>query len=120
MAAVCLPPKQEKKQRVGEAHESGTNSNYDGAYSIGSAPPPPIHDEVGHETTNKTTNGEDGGQDGKGNVGHGDTADNVARGGGGEKGFWYDGLACQDSLDLIENRDMVAILSDVSKVGREL
>jgi len=63
MADVCLPPKQEEKQGVGEAHESGTNSNCDGAYLIGSAPPPPIHDEIGNETPSKTTDGKDGGKD---------------------------------------------------------
>jgi len=119
MAHICLPPKQEKKQRVSNTHESGTDSNYDGAYSIGSPPPPPIHDEVGHETASKTTNSEDRGQDGEGNVGHGDTAENIGRGDG-EEGFWYDGLACQDNLDLIENRNVIAILRDVRKLRREV
>ena len=116
MADVCLPAKQEEKQRVGDAHESGAKSNYNGAYLIGSVPPPPIHDEVGNETASKATNGKYGGKDREGNIGHGNTVNKDARESGGEEGIWCYGFACQDSLDLIENRNVVAILWDVSIV----
>jgi hypothetical protein len=118
VADVCLPPKQEEKQGVGDAHESGANSNYDGAYSIGSPPPPSIHDEIGNKAASKATDGKDGGKDGEGNIGHRNTVNKGGREGGGEEGFWCYGFACQNSLDLIENRDVVAILWDVSMVER--
>lgn len=96
-------------QRARDGHNPRTENKHRGARADGPLAPPAVHDHVGDKTTEQAAHGVDGGDDGERRVGHGDACRETVVGLHVECRVGLS-ATCEDGLDLVEGRNVVAVL----------